>query len=366
MNMLNSSVAPELGAVPSAQVADCLRSKALEWDTVNDAAPQVLPELASLGLLGVGIPVSEGGQGGDVRDSSRAITEVASRSLTAAFVLWGQMAFIDYLRNSDNSALQSRLLKRLLKGQLAGAVGLSNVMKFLSQLEGLNVQARDLGNRWQLDGFMPWVSNVRPEGFVVAVAAQTSAGQAPMVFAIESTVQGVHRSKDLDLLGMRASNTAAIHLSAVELGHEAVLAHKGPPFLKAMRPRFLGMQCCLSLGLARASIGASRSEGRHLPQTLDERLTRLETALNKEEITLREGMIQTIWETHVEPLFQLRVRMAQYVREAMDLELQVSGGRGYLLDQRPNFARRWRESAFIPIITPSLLQLEEEMARSRR
>lgn len=363
--MLNFSVAPVLDAVTNKQIADCLNSKALLWDTTTNTASQVLPHLASLGLLGIGIPVADGGQGGDVRDSSQAITEVARHSLTAAFVLWGQMAFIDYLRHSDNAILRSRLLSRLISGELAGAVGLSNVMKFLSQLEGLNVQAQSTGERWQLNGAMPWVSNVRPEGFVVAVAAQLNAGQLPMVFAIESTTQGVHRSTDLDLLGMRASNTAAIHLNSVELNHDAVLAHQGPPFLKAMRPRFLGMQCCLSLGLARAALDACREEPKRRPLALSVRLARLERSLNAAEALLQEGMIQPDWKVNVEPLFQLRMQLALYVREAVDLELQISGGRGYLIDQRPDFARRWRESAFIPIVTPSLLQLEEEMARSR-
>lgn len=366
MNMLNSSVAPVLGAVPHEQITDCLTSNAMAWDTSTKEATQVLPALARLGLLGVGVPLADGGQGGDVRDSSRVITEVASHSLTAAFVLWGHMAFIDYLRHSDNLALQARLLPHLLNGKLAGAVGLSNVMKFLSKLEGLNVQAQPVDSRWNLHGTLPWVSNVRSEGFVVAVAAQPDNGEAPMVFAVESTSQGMHRSADLDLLGMRASNTAAIDLHAVELGADAVLAHQGPPFLKAMRPRFLGMQCCLSLGLARASIRAARSETRSFPLALDERLTRLEQSLDAAEAMLQAGMVQPEWKANVEPLFKLRMQLALYVREALDLELQISGGRGYLVDQKPDFARRWRESAFIPVVTPSLLQLEEEMARNKQ
>lgn len=363
--MLKSSATPVFRDEPDKQIADFLGHKALLWDTASSAASQVLPELARLELLGVGIPVTEGGQGGDVLDSSRVIAEVASHSLTAAFVLWGQMAFIDYLRHSDNTALKARLMARLLRGELAGAVGLSNVMKFLSKMEGLSVRAQTTGEGWRLDGVMPWVSNVRSEGFVVAVAAQPDAEKAPIVFAIESSTQGVCRSTDLDLLGMRASNTAAIDLHSVELGPDAVLAHQGPLFLKAMRPRFLGMQCSLSLGLARASLGASRKVTRPLPFAQGEHLVRLEQALNNAEARLQEGMVQQEWVTNVEPLFQLRMQLAQYVREAVDLELQISGGRGYLLDKCPDFARRWRESAFIPIVTPSLLQLEEEMARSR-
>ena len=45
------------------------------------------------------------------------------------------------------------------------------------------------------------------------------------------------------------------------------------------------------------------------------------------------------------------------------LELQASGGKAYLQDRDTNFARRWRESAFVPIITPSLTQLQVELQK---
>jgi len=48
------------------------------------------------------------------------------------------------------------------------------------------------------------------------------------------------------------------------------------------------------------------------------------------------------------------------------LELQAWGGQAYLDEQAPGFARRWRESAFIPVITPSLAQLEIQLSLLNR
>ncbi len=43
----------------------------------------------------------------------------------------------------------------------------------------------------------------------------------------------------------------------------------------------------------------------------------------------------------------------------------ASGGRAYLSGPGRDFARRWREAAFIPVITPSIVQLKTALARHR-
>lgn len=331
-------------------------------DTQAELASTVLPMLAYHDLLRTGLPVSAGGHGGDVRDAIRAITDVAAHSLTAAFVFWSQRAFIHYLQASGNDAARERWWGPLLRGEIAGAVGLSNVIKFLSRIEALQVQAKPLAQGWSLDGVLPWVSNVRTQGFVVAAAVQPEGGGLPMVVALESGLPGLVRSPDLDLLGMCASNTAALQLNQVTVPPQALLAQAGPPYLKAARPGFLGMQCALSIGLARAALqaAAQASAGRGVLHT---RIAEAQQNLGDIEDGILEGVLDDRWVADVTPLFASRMRLAGLVQEALQLELQATGGRAYLQDQQPDFGRRWRESAFIPIVTPSLTQLEGELAQ---
>lgn len=325
------------------------------------AAP-LLPALAQAGLLRIGVPSEAGGDGGDVRDAIGAIAEVAEQSVTAAFVYWGQRAFIDYVLASANPLPRDRWLPALLQGRLAGAVGLSNAMKYLSQMEPLQVQARQAGSGWCVNGVLPWVTNLRLEGFVVAVAVQAEGLAAPMVLGIESGLAGVERSADLDLLALRASNTAAIRLRDVAMDNDAVLAREGPPYLRAARPAFLGMQCALSIGLARASLRAARETG-GARAVLAARIGATEAALVEAVDALFAGLVDGRFVGDAVPLFGLRMRFAALVQEALQLELQASGGRAYLVDQLPGFGRRWRESAFIPVVTPSLTQLQSELER---
>jgi hypothetical protein len=55
--------------------------------------------------------------------------------------------------------------------------------------------------------------------------------------------------------------------------------------------------------------------------------------------------------------------MVELATSAVQLELQASGGRAYLAGGGNGFARRWREAAFLPIVTPSLVQLKTELSR---
>lgn len=84
---------------------------------------QVLARLAEAQVLRIGIPPGQGGSDGDLGDAVEALAAVASRSLAAAFVFWGQRAFIEYLLHSPNAALRERLLPDLLSGELAGPPG---------------------------------------------------------------------------------------------------------------------------------------------------------------------------------------------------------------------------------------------------
>ena len=336
-----------------------LAANAESLDQSDAHAAQLLPALAAAGLLGIGVPRAAGGAGGDVRDAIEAIATVATQSLCAAFVYWGQRAFMDYVLASTNPVPRTRWLPDLLQGRLAGATGLSNVMKHLSQLETLQLQAQSQGDGWRVDGVLPWVSNLRQPAFVAAVAVQTP--DATWVLGLHSDLNGMQRSADLDLLALRSSNTAALHLQAAVVDAGAVLASHAPPYLRAARPAFLGMQCALSIGLARAALAAAHaSGGAHGP--LGQRLQAAQATLAQQVNALYAGLAGGGYVSQVMPLFELRMGFAALVQEALQLELQATGGAAYLHDRAPGFARRWRESAFIPIVTPSLRQLQSELA----
>ena len=78
------------------------------------------------------------------------------------------------------------------------------------------------------------------------------------------------------------------------------------------------------------------------------------------------GLRSREFEADAPSLFELRIRLAEITAEAVSLELQASGGKAYLAGPGRDFARRWREAAFIPLITPSLVQLRTALLDERK
>jgi alkylation response protein AidB-like acyl-CoA dehydrogenase len=355
------SAKPELSTRLPATLQAWLREHADRLDTTQELAGQVLPQLAGANLFAIGVPTALGGSGGDVRDAIEAIAEVAQFSLTAAFVFWGHRTFIEYVLQSPNAALQQRWLGALIKGERGAASGLSNAMKFLSGIEALQITATPQDKGWQLDGGLAWITNLRKEGFIAAAAVTSAAGAPPSVMAFPSEAAGVVRSPDLDLMALRSSNTAAVRLTAVQVGEADLIHADARQFLPAVRPSFLGMQCGMSIGLARASLHAAHGLCIAYRSALLNRVEALQADLEDKVAQLYEGVHDGRFKTAAAPMFRLRIALAEIVQQALMLELQTSGGRAYLQDQDKEFARRWRESAFIPIITPSLTQLQVEL-----
>ncbi|QXH33973.1 acyl-CoA dehydrogenase family protein [Pseudomonas muyukensis] len=324
---------------------------------------QVLAHIAESQLLRVGIDPALGGSGGQVSDAVEAIAAIASRSLAAAFVCWGQRAFIEYLLHSPNQALRERLLPELLKGELAGATGLSNAMKYLSGIEALQVRGQPQADGWHLEGRLHWVTNLRKSGFVVAAAIEDDAGGAPFVLAIPSTAQGLERSDDLQLMGLQSSNTAALAFHQVALGRDWLLHDNAREFLPKVRPAFLALQCGMAIGLARRALDEVQAHlqgrGSFLEEARQVLLQRLQNTVGE----LKQGLLDGRFLGQPAALFKLRITLAESAADAVQLELQASGGKAYLSAYGEGFARRWRESAFVPIVTPSLVQLRAELQR---
>ncbi|MDH0421541.1 MULTISPECIES: acyl-CoA dehydrogenase family protein [Delftia] len=333
-------------------------------------AHEVLPRLAQHGLFGLGVPVAEGGQGGSLGDALEAIAGVAGHSLTAGFVFWAQRAFVEYLLQSPNAALRQRWLPGLLQGTQAGATGLSNAMKYLGGIEALQVEATPVGtvgavgaDGLALRGRVPWATNLVPPGrFVVAVAVSRSDGARPFVAALPGDAAGLQRSADLDLIALRGSHTAALSIEGLQIGPADVIHADANHFLPRVRPAFMGLQLGLCIGLARASLAAASARAGAGRDVLGGPLQQQRHALELATATLHAGLSDGRFLDRPQALFRLRLELNDIVQQSLQLELHASGGRAYHRDQPLGFARRWREAAFIPIVTPSVTQLQGALA----
>lgn len=349
---------------PQSELTLWLNQHASELDAGGDAQHQLLSKLAESGLFRIGVPAEFGGDGQPIFAAADAIAEVARHSLTAAFVAWGHRTLIDYLVQSPNSELAQRWLPQLLSGHVAGATALSNAMKYLSGIEAIQITATPDNNGLVLNGKLFWVTNLDPKGFLVAAIVQNTDTGAPAIVAIDSRSTGVKRSDNLDLVALRGSSTAALQLDSVHISESDIIHLDARHFCPAIRPHFLGLQCGMSIGHVRASLdiisGHVRRPGRDYLQA---ELDGLQKQLDQHTNTLQQGLADGTFAEVPARLFQLRIDLAGLVQLAANSELEASGGSAYLLDQHNGFERRWREAAFIPVVSPSVSQLKGELAK---
>jgi alkylation response protein AidB-like acyl-CoA dehydrogenase len=335
-------------------------------DTLNsdplhaDALPT---RLAQAGLFAVGVPESEGGDGRALSAAVDIVAGLAEHSLSAAFVYWAQRAVIACLLASPNRDLVRRLVPDLLHGRLAGAPGLSNAMKFLGGLDRLRIVGTATPDGMRLNGTVAWATNLRRQGFVAAVAVGDEHGDNPSVFALPHDVRGVVREPDLDLLALRGTNTAALRLSDVALDASWQIHPQARVLLPSIRPAFVGLQCGLGLGLARASLRAARAALDGKPSVLSGQID----TLDADRVACREALCTGLDDGGLRErprdLLTLRLRMVDIAAAATALEVQALGGRALLRGANGGYARRAREAAFLAVVTPTVAQLKGDLAR---
>ena len=323
------------------------------------ASHSLLQQLGQAGVFRQGVPIAVGGLGNSIAHAIETIAALAEYSLTAAFVTWSQRTYIEYLLSAKSEQLAQFNFDGLLAGDYAGATGLSNAMKFLSGLEPLQVEAEAVQGGWRLSGKLPWVTNFQANGFTVAVAADSA--QGPLLFLVPSDRMGFNRLADLDLIGLRGSSTAAAILTDVFVTETDVLSVQAKRYLAAIRPVFLALQCGLSIGLIRRSIQQIRAK-KHAVLIKDQ-VEYIEQRLAHNLHVLYHGLSTGEFVEQARQLFEIRINLSDLTQQAIQLELCSTGGKCYLRHYEDGFSRRLQESAFIPIVTPSVLQLKTELSR---
>src|SRR5690606_475972 len=126
---------------------------------------------------------------------------------------------------------------------------------------------------------------------------------------------------------------------------------------------FLGLQCGLSIGLARRALAEAKARLGDGRSVLEGEWQALNDELKGLERALRDGLKHGHFAAGPVPLFKIRIGLAQVAAEAVQLELQASGGKAYLQAHGSGFARRVGESAFVAVVTPSLVELQSELRK---
>jgi len=211
-----------------------------ELDRTHRFDPAILPQMASLGLLGISVPAEYGGAGMDyislglaseeleyVDTSLRVILSVHAGLNSLSLLTWG------------TEAQKQRYLVPQAKGEKIATFGLTEPAAG-SDVRGIQSVAVKRGDRYVLTGEKMWISlaDVADHFLVVAWSdLEKKKHRDPSgltAFLVERSFKGFSSGTIKEKWGILAGNTGFFKMDEMEVPEENVLGRPGEGFKIAM------------------------------------------------------------------------------------------------------------------------------------
>ncbi len=304
--------------------------------------PELLKEMASLGLMGINIAPELGGAGAGAVAYALAMMEISAACASTSVVMAVTNMCAELISVFGTEAQKSKYVERLVSGEaLAGAFALSEP-HCGSDAAALKTRAEKTGDRWILNGSKQWITSGAYAG-VMVVWARTSAGARGIsAFVVEGRTPGLHVGKPEDKMGLRGSNTVALTFEDCAIPAENILGAEGDGFKLAMVALDGGRigiasQAC---GVTRAALEASVSYARDR-RAFDQRiadfqaiqwfLANIATELNAAELlTLRAAWLKETGASFTREASIAKLFASEMAFRACDKAVQIHGGYGYI------------------------------------
>lgn len=331
-----------------------------------------LRTLGSLGGFGGVVLPGYGGTGRGIADTIATMAQVGEVCLSTAFAFWCQTACARYIQVSDNSQAKTELLPDLASGELLGGTGLSNTFKSSCEIERFLLSAKRVEGGYEINGNLPWVSNLGEEHVFVTGCPVEDDGRL-VFFVVHCNQEGFKLKNSAHFTALEGTRTFACQFRGVRIDDARVLAHpeQAKAYLLRIQPGMILAQMGMGLGLVRDCvrlIEATNRTHQHINCFETDQAEELAVALAGAE--LETARLAALLDGGPKPealpailLDVLRLRLAggELSLRAANAAMLHQGARGYLRDATAQ--RRLREAYFVAIVTPALKHLRRDIAR---
>jgi alkylation response protein AidB-like acyl-CoA dehydrogenase len=208
------------------RVAAVADAHAADTDVEARFPVEALAELRATRLLGLLVPVEDGGLGGSTADLVRAAERLGRTDMSVAMVFAMHCQQVAAVVAHATEPLRSRLLPRIAAGDVYLASVTTETGKG-GHLLSSNAELTARDGELVLDRFAPIVTGGGyADGFLITMRSPDaeSAGQVSLVYADRAQLE-IATAGDWQPMGMRATHSAALHLRGVLPGHQVVGEH---------------------------------------------------------------------------------------------------------------------------------------------
>ena len=247
-------------------VATHVSPNVIAWDRGLADSRTLLADAARAGLLGLEVPVAQGGQGLSFGCKWRVAEILAAADFGMAMSVINSHNVANHLARAAAPELASRYVPMLLSGQRAGCTALTEPGAG-SDFSAITTHARPAGDGWQLDGQKAWIVNAT-HADVIVVYAQTAPGSGAggiAAFLVDGTREGFVRDTASDSGAARAIDAGGFRLQAYRCRASELLHPPGQAFKAALTSIngariYVAAMCC---GMVAECLRVASAYGSH-------------------------------------------------------------------------------------------------------
>jgi len=231
-----------------------------EWDRAEAVDRSIVGKLAGVGFLGLTVPESYGGSGGDHLSYCLMMEEIGRGDSAIRGIVSVSLGLVGKtILTFGTEEQKQHWLPRLCSGESLACFGLTEPDTG-SDAGNLTTKAVRDGDGWVLSGSKMFITN-GTWADVALVFARTG-GPGPRgvsAFLVPTDSPGFTHREIKGKLGLRGQSTGELVLDGVRVGDDALLADEGKGFKVAMTALDKGRMSVAAgcVGLARAALEAS-------------------------------------------------------------------------------------------------------------
>ena len=214
-----------------------LAPHAEEWEEQGEFPDWVFKKAGDLGLHGLTYPEEYGGAGGDYFATVVFAEEIGrcnSGGVSMALSVQTDMA-TPPVNKFGTPQQKETYLRPSIAGEKIACIGISEPNAG-SDVMNVETTATWTGDGWRLNGRKIFITNGYRAHYMTCVARTKRDGEftGHSLFLVDTDLPGFERTRKLDKVGMRSSDTAEIAFEDVELPPEALLGTEGEGFKHIM------------------------------------------------------------------------------------------------------------------------------------
>ena len=319
-----------------------VRPRVAAMERASTVDPALLAKCFELGLMGIDIPESHGGAGGNLLMTVLAVEELSAVDASIAIFVDVQNTLVNtLLRKWASDDVKRRYLPRLAS-DLLGAYALSEPESG-SDAFGLQTRAARRGSGWILDGRKLWITNGAEAGLFIVFANSdfTKGYKGITAFAVERGFQGFSVGKKEDKLGIRASSTCELILEGCVVPATNVVGDVGVGYkvaIETLNTGRIGIGAQM-IGVARGALTAALKYAKERKQfgkpigefqAVQFQLAQAATELEAARLMVyNAARLETAGEPYTTQAAMAKLFASQVAERVTSLAVELFGGYGY-------------------------------------